>query len=179
MLLLLHNNLLIYILNQYLDYYLDMIKLQQLFDIKFPFKPHLNISIEIHGNYKFIYINVDNKTKILQKYIITPKYKDCRTYFDIYGYIIKQILYNKNSFISHINYRNEDGQIIRTDTYYLGFPNKLYKIQHFVNILEEGITTFYKPNGKMIFKYNYIKGKKSGLQTAYDNNENISKQWIE
>jgi hypothetical protein len=61
MLHLLSNNILKYVLNQYLDYKEDIIKLKQLYNIKFSIKVHITYKKYHHGNVVCYNVFLDEK----------------------------------------------------------------------------------------------------------------------
>jgi antitoxin component YwqK of YwqJK toxin-antitoxin module len=152
---LLNNNIIEYVLNEYLDYEEDISKLKQLFLYKFNIRKHLS--------YNFY------RT-------------DCYTILDSKG--IRRTDYNKGNKICVIHYKNgqyhgnlkkwyPDGKLLFDWNYK---NNKMHgiqfdyhkngKISHRYNVendIEEGYHTEYYENGNKKSEGNYTKNMKNGI----------------
>jgi antitoxin component YwqK of YwqJK toxin-antitoxin module len=121
----LNNNILQYILNQYLDWEEDISKLHQIFNFKFHIKIHIIYDKVLHFTKKMGYrIYLDNK-------------------------IIKFKLYflNGNPDIEE-NYKNGKLHGIQKEWYKNG---KLMKEQSYICETQKGIQKYYKTNGTLSY----------------------------
>jgi antitoxin component YwqK of YwqJK toxin-antitoxin module len=131
MLPILNNNIIEYVLNEYLDYEEDISKLKQLFLYKFNIKKHLSYKIIllyelIITKSKYVYLN-DRLLKIINYYDNRQKHSICNYKNERKNGIYKT--WNKNGKLSHtsvykngekhgrFNYYNSNEEIYSTSTF--------------------------------------------------------------
>jgi antitoxin component YwqK of YwqJK toxin-antitoxin module len=159
MLNILNNNIIEYVLNEYLDYNTDIMKLKQLYNYKFNIKNHIACDIIYYfdSNYKFSN-NIYSKLIYLDKNIIRD-----RKYFDLK---IKKLR-------SNIPLKNDEIH----GTYKEWYENGIKKYEcDYINNEVNGIHKKWYQNGVIEYEYNYINSELSGLAKEYDINGNLIRQ---
>jgi antitoxin component YwqK of YwqJK toxin-antitoxin module len=168
MLNLLHNNLIEYILNLYLDYEKDILKLKQLFpQYKFSIKPHLAYTkiFDKYGN--GIKCLLDNKNK---KLIFT--YKNGERKIDNYkgNKFKRKILFNNGKLDTEIDFKNDFFHGKRKQWYQNG---TLWYEENYKNGEREGYRVEYDQRGILIYDENYKNDLLHGIQLMYYDDENL------
>jgi antitoxin component YwqK of YwqJK toxin-antitoxin module len=141
----LNNNILQFILNSYLDYEEDILKIQQVYpslQYNFSLKSHLKTTISFSQTIKTIYLDKKKKREIV--------------YFDENDFFGKKLHsmnnYNSNNQLHGKQYFN-NGQG--------------YNIFNYKNGKHEGIQAQYYINGNLEYRLNYKNGKKEGEQKGW------------
>jgi antitoxin component YwqK of YwqJK toxin-antitoxin module len=159
----LNNNIIEYVLNQYLDYDKDIIKLKKLYENKFSIKPHIRKDIKYYNfphnskqkEWLHVYTNDNHKLYLAREYYSN-------------GQIRKNIKYNLNNLhlrneksyymngdkISEINFKDD----LKHGKCKFYFNGKLNTVEYYTNDKINGTWKYYI-NGKLNNKRIYKNGK--------------------
>jgi antitoxin component YwqK of YwqJK toxin-antitoxin module len=137
----LNSNINNYILNYYLLYNY-IIKLKELYEIKFDIKPHIKIkNIYEYLCYNTKHILIDSKTYQIRYYTLDNKLRRIE------------------------NYKNNKYNGISKEWY---SKDKINFIQNWKYGKRHGIFIKFKEDGNLVHIFNYLYDKKDGVQLEYD-----------